>query len=52
MTRYQYEYTARLVPLGVPINIPALDGKPWSYTFDDQTFAVEQTSTASSTSPT
>ncbi len=35
MTRYQYEYTAKLVPLNVPLNIPAHDGQPsFSYTFD------------------
>ena len=45
MTRYQWEYTARLVPLNVPLNIPARDGRPpFSYTFDHQTFAVEQAS--------
>jgi hypothetical protein len=45
VTRYQYEYTARLVPLDVPLNIPARDGQPsLSYTFDYQTFWVEQAS--------
>ena len=43
MTRYQYEYTAKLVPLNVPLTIPERDGQPsFSYTFDHQTFAGEK----------
>ena len=38
-----WQYTGRLLPLDVPINIPARDGQPrFSYTFDHQTFAGEK----------
>ena len=42
MSGRRWAYTAKLVPIGVPVRIPAVKGEPVLTTFDEKTFEMER----------